>query len=105
MPVLLAQFRQLVRLDRLALRLRIDAEQLRRIKTENLILDLSVNSAYLYFLMSSSFIFSFRTHNLTLRTAGPDAVGTPQDVIGAGDLDHLSEHVQRPSPDCPTTID
>src|SRR5262249_23336910 len=78
-----------------ALRVDIDAEEPGRVQTENLILD---GLGQLRIAVTLDEVVAHaqaaQALDLTFRTAVPDRIGAPQDVIGPGHLDHLAEHVQ-----------
>ena len=92
--IFLLKLGQLVGLDRFPLRFRVDAEQLGDVEAENLIFDRISQRRILVFLHQLLVHFQLaETDDLALRAAVPDGIGAPEDVVGAGRLNHLSEHV------------
>ena len=92
--IFLLKLRQLVGLDRFPLRFRVDAEKFGGVETENLIFDRISQRRVLVFLHQLLVHFQLaEADDLALRTAVPDGIGAPEDVVGAGGLNHLPEHV------------
>src|SRR5579875_659762 len=93
--ILLAQLGELVGLDRLAFCFDVDAEQLGRVEAEDLVFDVVGQFGVAIFLLHFLRHFQLaQAHDLALRTAAPDRIGAPEDVVHPGYLDHLAEHVQ-----------
>ncbi len=85
---------ELVGLDRLAALLGVDAEEAGGVEAEDLVLDRGgqLGVAVLVDQVGAD-LEAAHPGDLALRAAPPDRVGPPEDVVGAGDLDHLAEHV------------
>src|SRR5262249_14852994 len=65
-----------------------------RVEAQDLVLDLVGQLRVLVFVdQLLRHLQAAEALDLALRAAVPDAVGSPQDVIGPGGLDHLAEHV------------
>src|SRR5512135_683501 len=85
---------QLVGLDRLPLRRRVEAEQPRGVPAQDPILDL-IGQWRIAVLLDQVVgdLQPPQTLDLALRAAVPDRVGPPEDVVGPRYLDHLPEQV------------
>src|SRR5262245_3857419 len=92
---LLAELRQPVGTNCLTARLDVDAEEAGRVEAENLVLDL-VGELRILVALHELVRHSQATQalDLTLRTAAPDRIGPPEDVIRSRALDHLTQEVQ-----------
>src|SRR5262245_46606202 len=72
----------------------VDAENLGGVEAENLILDFrrQLRVTKLVHEVVGD-LEPAQPFDLTLRAAVPDRVSSPENVVGAGDLDHLPKHV------------
>src|SRR5260370_21831418 len=95
LPVFASDARQAIGADGIAPGFDVDMEQPGGIQPEDLVLD-DVGQLRILELFQQliGHLQTAQAFDLPLRAAAPDRIGAPEDVIGAGYLDHLPEHVQ-----------